>query len=304
MPLIVGTSQIRDAAVRAGRPHVTLLEPPVDTRLNAPGQPAGSFASDLGLRSGPGAPPLVVIVSRLAPELKLEGLLAACDAAAELAAGGTGLQLAIVGDGKARPLVERAAEQANARAGRAVVRLAGLMTDPRPAYQAADVVVGMGVSALRGMAFGKPVVVQGEHGFCELVTASSAPIFARQGFFGLGPPDQGRAEAAATLAAILRPLLADPAARLALGQFSRSLVVSRYSLERAAHTQLAAYAEAVAVRQSVSGAELAADAARAGLGVARYKAVRKFQGWRGTAAADDFNTVARMRAGGLSPAPR
>jgi glycosyltransferase involved in cell wall biosynthesis len=300
MPLIVGTSQIKDAAVGAGHPHVTLLEPPVDTRLNAPGEAAGSFASDLGLRAGPSAPPLVVIVSRLAPELKLEGLLAACDAAGELACGGTELQLAIVGDGQARPLVEQAAELANARAGRTVVRLAGLMIDPRPAYRAADIVVGMGGSALRGMAFAKPVVVQGEHGFCELVTARSAPVFARQGFFGLGPPGQGRPEAAAKLAGILRALLADPATRLALGQFSRSLVVSRYSLERAAELQLAAYTQAVAARQAVSGADLAADAGRAGLGVARHKAVRKLRRWRGTAAADDFNTVARMRTGGLS----
>ena len=112
--------------------------------------------------------------------------------------------------------------------------------------------------------------------------------------FDAGPPGQGRPEAAAKLAGILRALLADPATRLALGQFSRSLVVSRYSLERAAELQLAAYT------QAVSGADLAADAARAGLGVARHKAVRKLRRWRGTAAADDFNTVARMRTGGLS----
>jgi len=293
MPLIVGTSQIRDAAIRAGHSRVTLLEPPVDTHLNAPGLGAGSFTAALGFLADI---PLVVIVSRLVPELKLEGLLAACDAAGELAGSGTAIQLAIVGDGQARPQVEEAAARANARAGRAVVRLAGLMTDPRPAYAAADVVVGMGVSALRGMAFAKPVVVQGEHGFCELVNERSAAMFAHQGFFGLGPPAHGRAEAAVRLAAILRPLLGDPQARLALGQFGRSLAVGRYSLERAAKVQMDAYAEAVSSRAAVSLASLAADAARAGTGLACYKAGGKLRRWRGTAAADDFNTVARMRA--------
>ena len=35
------------------------------------------------------------------------------------------------------------------------------MLDPRPAYAAADIVIGMGGSSLRGMAFGKPTIVVG-----------------------------------------------------------------------------------------------------------------------------------------------
>ena len=50
-------------------------------------------------------------------------------------------------------------------AGRQVVLLTGEIADPRPAYAAADVVVGQGGSALRGMAFGKPLVVVGEGRF-------------------------------------------------------------------------------------------------------------------------------------------
>jgi phosphatidyl-myo-inositol alpha-mannosyltransferase len=292
MPLIVGTDQIRTRAIDAGRRHVTLLEPPVDVRANAPEHPSEMFKKELQIRPGV---PLVVVVSRLAPELKLEGLLAACDAAGELASSGAELRLVVVGDGQARPLVERAAQAANARAGRVVVTLTGLMVDPRPAYAAASVVVGMGGSALRGMAFAKPVVVQGEHGFCELATPESAPMFLRQGWFGLGPPEHGRAEAAARLVAILRPLLGDRHRQATLGAYLRSLVVDRYSLDRAAGTQLEAYARAAAACAGVTRISLAADAALAGIGVARYKTVRKWQRTRGTAAADDFNTVAKMR---------
>ena len=54
--------------------------------------------------------------------------------------------------------------------GRQVVLLTGEIADPRSAYAAADVVVGQGGSALRGMAFGKPLIVVGEEGFSELLT--------------------------------------------------------------------------------------------------------------------------------------
>lgn len=296
VPLIVGTRQIQARAQEAGHQKVTLLEPPVDVRANAPGHDPGSFIRDLNL--GPEGP-LVVIVSRLASELKLEGLLAACDAAGELASSGTALQLVVVGDGQARPLVQAAADAANARAGRRVVTLAGLMKDPRPAYAAADIVLGMGGSALRAMAFAKPVVIQGEHGFCELLTPQSAPMFSSQGWFGLGPPEHGRAEAAAKLTAILRDLAGDSQRQVSLGKFARTVVTDRHSLEVAAQIQLDAYTEAIELRQATSRIELLADAVRAGAGVARYKAQRKWQRWHGSAAVDDFNTVARMR-----PAPQ
>lgn len=292
MPLIVSTDEIRRRAIGSGHRQVTLLEPPVDVQANAPGQEHGSFRADFGLRADL---PLVAVVSRLAPELKLEGLLAACDAAGELASSGTPLQLAVVGDGSARQLVEQAADAANAKAGKKVVTLTGLLDDPRPAYAAADIMLGMGGSALRSLAFGKPLVVQGEHGFCELLTPDSAPLFFRQGWFGLGPAAEGRPQSAARLAEILRRLLADPAARAGLGDYGRSLAVERFSLERAATTQLEVYALAAQACARPSQLRLAAQAARTGASLMSHKTRRKVQRWRGTVAADDFNTVARMR---------
>lgn len=295
MPLIVGTDQIRRQAISSGYHQVTLLEPPVDVRANAPSFDPGRFRSDLGLRADV---PLVGVVSRLATELKLEGLLAACDAAGELASSGTPVQLVVVGDGLARPLVEQAAAAANARAGRKVVTLAGLLDDPRPAYAAADVMLGMGGSALRSLAFGKPLVVQGEHGFCELLTPESAPMFYRQGWYGIGRQDAGRAASAARLVPILRELLGDPAMCARLGQYGRSLVVDRYSLDQAAATQVEAYTSTIGACARVSRLDLAADTARAGIGVLHHKTRRKWQRWRGTVAIDDFNTVARMQGAG------
>ena len=187
LPLIVGSEEIAERAAAAGHASVTLIEPPVDVQANAPGYDPGPFRTELGL----GAGPLLVVVCRLAHELKLEGLLAACDAVGNLAAADVKVQLAVVGDGPARREVEAAAAAANAHAGRRVVILTGELYDPRPAYASADVVLGMGGSALRGMAFGKPLVVQGERGFWELATAESAPMFLRQGWYGLGSKPTG-----------------------------------------------------------------------------------------------------------------
>lgn len=294
VPLIVCTDENRLRAEKAGHGPVTVIESPVDVRANAPDYDPGTFRSELGFHA---AVPLLAVVSRLATELKLEGMLAACDAVAELAVSGTPAQLVVVGDGPARPLVEKAAAAANARAGRRIVALAGQLDDPRPAYAAADVILGMGGSALRGVAFSKPLVVQGERGFWELLTPDSAPQFFRQGWYGLGAEGDGRAVGAARLVSILRGLLDDPVAWARLGGFGRSLVVQRFSLDRAAELQEHVYYCAIETAARSSVLDLAAESARTGLGVFRHKAARRWQRWRGTVIVDDF-AVARDAAHG------
>lgn len=289
MPLLVGTEDIRTAAVAAGHRSVTLLEPPVDVVANSPSFPAGDFRAGHGLDP---ELPLVVMVCRLVAELKLEGLLAACEAVGGLAAGGAPVQLAVVGDGVARGQVADAAAKANAQAGRRVVVLTGQLADPRPAYAAADVMLGMGGSALRGLAFGRPLVVQGERGFWQLLTPDSQPAFLRQGWYGVGSGDDG----AARLAGILRPLLADPGRRAELGALGRRLVEDRFSLQAAAALQERVYADAAAARAGRAGT--AADTGRTLAGVTRHKLRRKWQRWRGTVAIDDFNAAAGRSAGG------
>jgi hypothetical protein len=106
--------------------------------------------------------------------------------------------------------------------------MAGFMADPRPAYAAADVVLGMGSSALRGMAFGKPVVVLGEGGFSEIFEPSTAPTFFEVGMYGFADE-----EAEPRLPGQLRRLLVDPALRDELGRFSRTVAEERYGLQAA-----------------------------------------------------------------------
>jgi phosphatidyl-myo-inositol alpha-mannosyltransferase len=292
MPLIVGTEKLRLDALEAGHGSVTLLEPPVDIRANTPDFEAGTFRAEFGLRADV---PLMVVVGRLVAELKLEGLLSACDAVAELACSGRPAQLVMVGDGPARPMVEAAAAAANARAGGTIAVLSGQLDDPRPAYAAADVMLGMGGSALRGLAFGKPLVVQGEHGFWELLTPESAPMFLRQGWYGVGHQRDGRTEGAARLASILRVLADNPGLRARLGTYGRGLIVQRFSLDRAAAAQEVIYASAAEASGRLSGPALTADVVRSGIGIFRHKAGRRWQRWRGTVATDDFNAISKVQ---------
>ncbi len=288
IPLIVCAESVRRQAVYSGHAYVTVVEPAVDVRANAPGVDPGPFRSSL---FGSDGIPLVTVVSRLVRQYKLEGLLAACDAVGELNAAHVPVHLAIVGDGQERPAVEQAAAAANARAGRQVVVLAGELQDPRPAYAAADVVLGMGGSALRAMAFAKPLVVQGERGFWKLVTAQTATGFLADGWYGLGADSDGRAEGARRLEGILRRLLADPAAWPGLGALGRRIVTDRFSLDHAAELQEQVYLSAIRTSGRLPAARLATEAGRAGFGVVRHQLRRKWQRRRGTVAVDDMNTV-------------
>jgi len=188
-------------------------------------------------------------------------------------------------------------------AGRRAVVLTGELADPRPAYAAADVMLGMGGSALRGLAFGAPLVVQGERGFWRLLTPESAPTFLDQGWYGVGS-DVDSVAGVDRLAGILTDLLADPGARERLAGYGRRLVVERFSLDRAAAVQEDVYAAVLAGVPVRGRAAVTADAARSAAGVTRHQLRRKWQRLRGRVAADDFNALAGGSAPRVPPEPQ
>ena len=122
-----------------------------------------------------------------------------------------------------------------------MIQLPGATLDPRPAYAAADAVIGMGSSALRAMAHAKPVVVQGERGFARLYDHESASLFDYTGFYGLGDGKSG----AVLVAEALRALIASPELRANLGTFGAKAVQDRYSLRAAAGHVCSVYEEAI-----------------------------------------------------------
>ncbi len=279
VPLVVGTQQIAATEKAAGRPRVELLEPPVDLSHNIPPDPAhlDSFRRRWGLDGRP----LVVCVTRLAAQLKLEGLLTAIEVAGEQHE----FQLLIVGDGPSRAEVARAAERANASAGTGTVVLTGEVLDPRPAYAVADIVVGMGGSALRALAFAKPLIVQGERGFFEALTPETLPLFDWHGWYGVG---DGSAFGRDRLLSALTPLLRDPELREERGRFGRD-VVERCSLTRAAEKQVTIYRDALDA--TYSRTEQTVDDVEAAGRFVAYHLHRRWSRLRGRRSSDDFNAA-------------
>ncbi len=265
-----GTLGLVDAAKTSGIRDVRLLVPPVDLLANSPSthDPARSRAEF----SVVGDDILLVIVSRLAHAMKGESLRLAVEAVDAMGERWP-VRLLIVGDGPARPGLEVLAHEVNTRLGRTAVSLTGALLDPRPAYAAADIVIGMGSSALRGMAHGKPVVVVGEAGFAATLRPESAGYFDREGLYGKGggEADRGR------LRAEVEALLGSPATRTALGEFALDYVRRQYALDLLAN-QLGDFCESVSKRPpSLRG--LLGDALRT---TAIYLRERRFL-WRAPA---------------------
>jgi glycosyltransferase involved in cell wall biosynthesis len=255
VPLVMGTAALGEEARRTHRAPVWVLEPPIDTDADHPMIDGTLFRRSVGV---PEDAMLVVTVSRLAIDLKLDALVRAIDAVGTLA-GDLPVRLLVVGDGPAAAALKARAESVNGRWGRPVVEFAGAMSDPRPAYAAADVVVGMGSSALRAMSIGRPVVVQGERGFSKTFEPDSQQYFFRHGFWGLGDDAPG----ADLLAAQLRALVTDASRRTELGAYGRRVVAERFALERAVVRQLEIYSEVIGARGKGHLGHAATAAARA-----------------------------------------
>ena len=248
LPMIVGYTQELDIERGRDRSRVYTVVCPVDTKANAPVADSGPARKRFGLRDDDLA---AVVVSRLSAELKREGLLSAITAVG-LADPALNLRLLIVGDGRCREELQDAADAVNARLGLEAVTLTGPLMDPRDAYAAADIVLGMGTSAQKGMAFGKPVVIQGERGYWETLTPESMSQFLHHNFYGLGDGGDG----APRLAAIIGELARDRGRWPELGEFGRKTALAVFSNEAAAD-RVMEICEDVAAHRDSSGRRVA-----------------------------------------------
>jgi glycosyltransferase involved in cell wall biosynthesis len=241
MPIIVGPAELAESE-RGYRPRTYLLEPPVDTVANAPVAQTAPARARFGL--GPNEIGIFV-VCRLTPELKREGMLAAARVMGKIA-NTYGMRLFIVGDGPSRAEIQAGADRANLAAGREVVTLTGQMADPRDAYAASDIMLGMGGSALRAMAFGKPLVVQGERGYWRMLTPESLDFFLDKGWYWLGDGSDG----APALEQILVDLMKHRDGWAGLGALGREVIVSRFSLGAAGRQLVEIYQAELALRRT------------------------------------------------------
>lgn len=227
MPMIVGTRQMQEEAQAFHGSRVWLMEPPVDIDGEvAGGAGALAFRRQHGIAENEIA---AVIVSRIDTHMKAEGIRQAIDAVRRL--DDPRLRLIIVGDGNAYEDIFNAAEVVNRELRRAAVVMTGSMYDPRPAYAASDIMLGMGGSALRSLAHGKPLIVLGVNGFSRIFEPGTLDYFLTYGFYG----DERQDRPVEHLAQALRQLF-DPARRRKLGRFGNDQVRSRFGLDVTAET--------------------------------------------------------------------
>ncbi|MCE3550062.1 glycosyltransferase family 4 protein [Pseudonocardia sp. RS11V-5] len=267
---------------------IGVLEIPTDTVGQYPDYPGGdAFRAELGIAPDEIA---LVVVSRFARALKQEGLETAIRAAGRIAPYHR-LRLVMVGDGPAMPELRALADATNARAGREVVLLPGMRVDPRPAYAAADIALGMGGSILRAMAFGKPCIVQGERGYFQMLDRESARLFRWRGFYGIGAGGTGED----ALVRELTTLLDDQVRRKENAAFALELVRRHYSLEHALRVQMEWYQKALAEHVRPSRSEVARTVASVGAWFAARAA--------GRVKPDTFNSSERIAPGIAAPVP-
>lgn len=235
MPLVVGTEYlVEELEHRPGR--TILVSPPVDLAADTPDVPgADAFRAEHDLGDGL----LLGIVSRLDPRLKGPALAVAIDAMCELAA--TGATLFVVGGGEAEQSLRARADAVNTDVGRPAVRLLGPQADPRPAYAAADIMLGMGGSAARALAFGKPLIVQGEAGWSCLFDEDTARMLARSSYWSPERPEHPVED----LVRIAEPLISDAARREVLGALGRQFAVDRFGLDAMAERMTEFYLHAL-----------------------------------------------------------
>ena len=275
VPLIVGTRSIQ--LEEGHRASVALIEPPVDVALNAPGATGSDLRREWAVADDE---TLVVVVCRLAARLKLEGLLSAIRAVGSLDREHP-LRFLVVGDGPSRGEVAALADAVNAERGREVVTMVGERADPRSFYDGSDIAIGMGASALRSMAFAKPLLVQGEGGFWKTLTPESLPLFLEQGFYGVGDGADGTAACERELTSLLELSAAE---RDELGAFGRSVIERSFSLEVAVAALLPLYAAAIAQRLSLPQRVAGALAETIVLGKHRLSIARQTRRTRAVAA--------------------
>jgi len=235
VPLIVGTEYLVEEL--ADRPGKTILvSPPVDLAADTPDvTEARSFRAEHRLGGGV----LLGIVSRLDSRMKAVAIETAIAAMSELAK--CGATLFVVGGGDAEHALGAKADAVNDDVGRPVVRMLGPMSDPRPAYAASDIMLGMGGSAARSLAFGKPLIVQGEAGWSQLFERTTARFLARSSYWSPDKP----AQPVENLVHIADPLITDATRREELGAFGREFAESRFGLEAMTDRLANFYGEAI-----------------------------------------------------------
>jgi len=180
--------------------------------------------------------PVLAYASRMSPELSNTACLT-IEAVGLLAETYPDVRLVIAGDGESLDKVQKAAQEANERLGREVVRCLGFVSDMAPVYQSADLVIGMSRVVLEAMACGKPCIVAGPEGDFGLVHPENADELEKRNFISRGAPRPVEPQSLATeiAGALSHPRLDE------IRAFGLELVRREHSAEATARKVAAVY---------------------------------------------------------------
>jgi len=240
-PLIIGTKYLlEDLAERPG--PTELVSPPVDLERDDPAIiDTEPFLREYGLDDDTLK---VVIVTRLDGvdnrPVKCIGVEQAIEAFERL--DDPSVRFVVAGGGTEEERLRGLADAANARLGRPAIVFVGPQADPRPAYACADVMIGMGGSAARSLAFGKPLIVVGEYGWFQAFGPDTSAALYRSSFWSVVELD----DAPGALIEELAPLLASAELRKERGVEARRFAEENFGLERMTERMVGVYRDALA----------------------------------------------------------
>lgn len=266
-PLVVGTGYLLDEQTEVHPGQVDLISPPVDLTTDTPAHDPDGFVATFGLDPSRCR---IVIVSRLAAAMKELGIRQTIEAMGLLDR--DHVDLLVVGSGDAESRLRSAGERVNGRLGRPAVTFCGAMHDPRGAYAAADVVIGMGSSAARALAFGRPLIVCGEQGWYRTFTRDTAQKLFRNSFWS----QRADPDPVAGLAQQIRDLVDDADRRRDLGRYGREFAEAHFGLELMAERLVDVYERALARHRTSSWFLDLPVEVRPGVSWMR----RRWDGWR------------------------
>jgi glycosyltransferase involved in cell wall biosynthesis len=235
-PLIVGAGYLVDE-LRDRRGPVHLISPPVDFgSMDERTERVDAFLREFLLDP---SHLRIVIVSRLDGHplrpIKSTGVDWTIRAIEGLNRGD--IDLVVVGDGNEADRLRNLGQQVNHRLGREAVIFTGSLADPRPAYECADIVIGMGGSAARGIAFGKPLIVAGEFGEFIAFRPENAHQVFRTSFWS----ERHVAEPLGPLIDELGSLVESAPLRAELGTFGAQFARSEFGLRELSRRLAAIY---------------------------------------------------------------
>lgn len=136
------------------------------------------------------------------------------------------LQILLVGDGLLADEVRARADGVNRLLGRTAVIYVGGQPKTPEFFAAADIVVGVGRTALEGMSTGKPTVIAGEGGILGYCSPKTISLLRSNNFTARSSTNRQIREG---LLEVLVNLLKHPALCKEIGDYGRQVVETRYS---------------------------------------------------------------------------